>query len=54
MDDSPNSKMNNHETIDEVVARFGTYLHMLADRTSHYYCTNSKDTYLKPVNQTDF
>jgi len=35
------AKMPDGSPVPAVIARMGTYMHMLADRTSHYWCTDS-------------
>jgi len=39
---APFSRLENGSAVPATIAKMGTYLHMLADRTSHYWCTDSQ------------
>ena len=38
------AKLENGDSVPEIIARMGLFLHMVHDRSSHYYCTDSEKT----------
>eukprot|EP00658_Telonema_sp_P-2_P042676 TRINITY_DN3066_c0_g1_i2.p1 TRINITY_DN3066_c0_g1~~TRINITY_DN3066_c0_g1_i2.p1 ORF type:complete len:234 (-),score=40.04 TRINITY_DN3066_c0_g1_i2:351-1052(-) len=42
------AKLKSGSPVPAVIARMGIYMHLLADRTSHYWCTNSDRSGLIP------
>lgn len=53
LEESEFGKLENGDPVPLLIAKFGTFLHMLADRTSHYWCTDSERTGWYPVPDQD-
>jgi len=47
------SRLQNGQPVPEAIVRFGVYLHQLADRLSHFYCTNPPDTAMLGPRESD-
>ena len=39
-DNSEYAKLENGDSVPEIIARMGIFIHMIHDRNSHYYCTD--------------
>jgi hypothetical protein len=44
---------DNGEPVPETVAKMGVYLHWVADRASHWYCTDSSESGIMGVKKSD-
>lgn len=51
---TPFARLQNGDAVPAVIAKMGTYMHMLADRASHWWCTDSPESGVVPVTSPNF